>query len=117
MSQQDPYTPPPPSGTGLQPNLAAALSYIWIVAVIFLFVEPYNKDRFVRFHAFQSIFVMVAEIILWTVLGVSLVGVLLLPFVGLGGLVIRIICGMKAYNNESFKLPLIGDMAETQARQ
>src|SRR4029078_9060806 len=47
---------PPPgqqSSTGLAPNVAAALGYIWIVGLIFFFIEKENK--FVRFHGMQSV--------------------------------------------------------------
>ena len=50
-----PY-PPAPGGGGLSQNNAAALAYVtFIPAVIFLVMEPYNKNPFIRFHSFQSI--------------------------------------------------------------
>src|ERR1700674_4447934 len=58
-------TPTPASGSGMQNNMAGALCYITIVGIIFLFIEPYNKNRFIRFHAFQSIFLAVAIAVLW----------------------------------------------------
>src|SRR6202012_2375284 len=49
---QYPPPPPPAAGQGLTSNAAAAISYItFIPAVIFLVMEPYNRDRFVRFHS------------------------------------------------------------------
>ena len=54
--QYPPPPPPPSAGQGLTSNAAAAISYItFIPAVLFLVLEPYNRDRFVRFHAWQSI--------------------------------------------------------------
>ena len=52
--------------TGLTSNVAAALSYLagFISGIIFLAVEPYKNDSFVRFHAFQSIFLSVGYIVL-----------------------------------------------------
>src|SRR5690242_8830880 len=41
-----------PTSIGIEANIAAALSYFWIIGLIFFFVE--KKNRFVRFHAFQS---------------------------------------------------------------
>jgi uncharacterized membrane protein len=103
--------------------LAAALSYIWIVGLIFLLIEPYNKNRFVRFHAFQSVFYGVAWMILW--FGIHIVfaimpflGLLILPIyalIGLGGFVYWLFLAFKAYNNEQYKIPVIGDMAAKQA--
>jgi len=66
------YGAPPPqsgqkSGTGLDPNLAAALSYIWIVGLIFFIIE--KENRFIRFHALQSVIYGV----LWIVVVIVLV--------------------------------------------
>lgn len=39
---------------GLTDNVAGMLAYVTIIpAIIFLIMEPYNRSRFVRFHAFQ----------------------------------------------------------------
>jgi uncharacterized membrane protein len=108
---------------GMTDNLAAALSYIWIVGLIFLLVEPYNKNRVVRFHAFQSVFYGVAWMILW--FGMHIVfaimpflGLLILPLyalIGLGGFVYWLFLAFKAYNNEQYKIPVIGEIAAKQA--
>jgi uncharacterized membrane protein len=85
-------------------------------------VEPYNKNRFVRFHAFQSLFFAVAWTALWIALSIvahiPILGwltVLIWPLVGLAGLVIWIMLLLKANQGQMWKLPLIGDMAEKQA--
>ena len=58
---------PPVANSGLQANTAGALAYLAgiITGIIFLVIDPYKSDRFVRFHAFQSIFFNVAWIALW----------------------------------------------------
>ncbi len=116
-------SPAAPAAAGLTDNVAGALAYVTIIpAIVFLVLEPFNKKRFVRFHAFQSIFFMIA----WFVLeiGLAFVGhipflgwatVLLWPLVGLAGFVIWLILVLKAYQGQMFKLPVIGDMAEQQA--
>ena len=108
---------------GMTDNVAAALSYIWIVGLIFLLIEPYNKNRTVRFHAFQSVFYGVAWMILW--FGMHIVfaimpflGLLILPIyalIGLGGFVYWLFLAFKAYNNEQYKIPIIGEIAAKQA--
>jgi len=108
---------------GMTDNVAAALSYIWIVGFIFLLIEPYNKNRVVRFHAFQSVFYGVAWMILW--FGMHIVfaimpflGLLILPIyalIGLGGFVYWLFLAFKAYNNEQYKIPVIGEIAAKQA--
>jgi uncharacterized membrane protein len=107
---------------GMTDNLAAALSYIWIVGLIFLFVEPYNKNRFVRFHAFQSVFYGVAWFVLWIgmhiVFGIMpFLGLLILPLyalIGLGGFLFWLFLAFKAYSNVEYKAPIIGDLAAKQ---
>ena len=111
------------AGGGLTDNMAGALAYVTIIpAIVFLVLEPYNKKRFIRFHSFQCIFFAVA----WTVLWIALMFVghipvlgwatlLLWPLISLAGLIIWIILVMKAYQGQTFKLPVIGDMAEKQA--
>ena len=111
------------AGGGLTDNMAGALAYVTIIpAIVFLILEPYNKKRFVRFHSFQCLFFAVAWTVLWIALGVvghipilGWVTLLLSPLIGLAGLVIWIILVLKAYQGQMFKLPVIGDMAETQA--
>jgi uncharacterized membrane protein len=111
---------PPTASTGLTESLAGALAYATILpAIFFLLLEPYNKNRFVRFHSFQCIFLNVAWFVLWfalTVLG-SVLGwasLLILPL-GLAGIGLWIVLVIKAYQGSIFKLPVIGDLAEKQA--
>lgn len=98
---------------GLQPNIAGLLAYLagWITGLIFFLIEKENK--FIKFHAMQSIVVSVAFIVLSFVLGfIPVIGWVLLPLVGLAGLIIWIMCMVKAYQGEMFKLPIAGDIAE-----
>jgi uncharacterized membrane protein len=108
----------------MSPNLAGTLSYLlgFITGILFLVLAPYNQDKFVRFHAFQSIFLSVAWFIVNVVL--SMLIVMILPWgvstmlsmlLGLAFLGIWILMMVKAYQGERFKLPVIGDLAEKQA--
>jgi len=115
---------------GMTNNVAACLSYLvgWITGLIFLVIEPYKNDKFVRFHAFQSIFLSIAVFAIWigvvilsTIvgfitrgLGFFLMGPLMM-IIWLGVIVAVVICMIKAYGNQQFKLPIIGDMAAKQA--
>jgi uncharacterized membrane protein len=111
------------AGGGLTDNVAGMLAYITIIpAIIFLVMAPYNKSRFVRFHAFQSIFFLVGVTVLCVAVSivgmvpvVGLITLFLLPMLGLGALIVWIILLMKANQGQMFKLPVIGDMAEKQA--
>jgi len=96
--------------------MAGALAYVTIIpAIVFLLLEPFNKKRFVRFHAFQSIFVYIAWIIIG--IGLSFIGFIpmLWTFVRLALFVTLLILALKAYQGQMFKLPVIGDIAEQQA--
>ena len=107
---------PAPSSGGMPDNTAGMLAYITIIpAIIFLVMEPYNKSKFVRFHAFQCLFLGLAVIVVETVLGITFIGAILIPFVGLGWIVATVICLLKANQGQKFKLPVIGDFAEKQA--
>lgn len=115
---------PAQASGGLEENVAGMLAYITIIpAIIFLVIEPYNKNKFVRFHSFQCLFFSVAMFAIGIVLSVltaipvlgwivALVGV---PLLWLASLVIWIVLLMKAYKHEMFKLPVIGEIAAKQA--
>jgi uncharacterized membrane protein len=114
---------PVSAGSGLADNVAGMLAYITIIpAIIFLILEPYNRSRFVRFHAWQSIFFNIAWWILWIGLHIfahiPLLGwlsILVWPLVGLAGFIAWIILLLKANQGLMYKLPVIGDLAEKQA--
>jgi uncharacterized membrane protein len=124
--------PPPvqPASCGMTDNVAGALCYLagLITGVLFLALAPYNQSKFVRFHAFQSIFFSVAWIALWIVemivaavlhailpFGIGLLFSLLGLVIWLGGFLIWLFLMYKAYSNEKFMLPIIGALAEKQA--
>jgi uncharacterized membrane protein len=118
-----------PQAGGMTDNVAGLLCYIlgFITGIIFLVIEPYNKSKFVRFHAFQSIFLSVACVVLMIVESIinaiafsiswQLLGIfgLLWTLIGLGILALAIFLMVKAYQGQKFKVPFIGDLAEKQA--
>jgi len=102
-------------------NVAGMLAYFTIIpAILFLLIEPFNRNRFVRFHSFQCLFTCGALIVLQIVLSIFSH---ILPFLmfgiwsllGLAELALWILLVFKAYQHEMFKLPIVGDMAEKQA--
>src|SRR5262245_3492843 len=114
--------PPPVASSGLQDNVASALCYAlgFITGILFLVLEPYNKNRNIRFHAFQSIFMSVFFTILHYAIffiGVASYGALFLisPLISLGFFILWIFMMYKAYNNQRVLLPVIGDIAQKQA--
>ena len=103
--------------SGLSDNAAGALAYVTIIpAIIFLLVEPYNKKSFVRFHAWQCIFLFIACVVVEIILGmIPIVGWIILPFFGLGVLALVIFLIIKASQGQKIVLPVIGPFAEKQA--
>ncbi len=109
---------PAPAQTtgGIQDNVAGLLAYLFITAIIFLVIEPYNKNKFVRFHSFQAIFLGVVSIVGQVVLTmIPILGWIILPFFALAVLIIAIVAAVKALGNQKWKVPVIGDYAEKQA--
>jgi uncharacterized membrane protein len=102
-------------GTGLEPNVAGLLCYLfgWVSGLIFFLIE---KDDFVRFHAMQSIIVFGAITVLSIIFGilfmVPFVGAILGAILWIGTLILWILLMVKAYQGERFKLPVAGDLAE-----
>ncbi len=101
------------TSTGMKANLAALLCYIpfiaLIAAIVFLIIEKENK--FVRFHALQSIFLSAVLFILSIIPFVNLLMVVILPL----SLILYIILMIKSYQGEKMKLPGVGDLAEKHA--
>ena len=104
------------------------MAYITIIpAIVFLFLEPFKRNFFVRFHAFQHLFLWVAGIrdrhcggdTQCTMLQlIPFMRVLVFPLAGLITLAwffLWVLLVVKAYQHEFFKLPIIGDLAEQQA--
>jgi uncharacterized membrane protein len=117
------------SSTGLEPNLAAALSYVLppITGVIFFAME--KESRFVRYHAMQSILVGLAALAVWIVYGVLVNILLFIPILGwiaipilwailtLSLFVLWVFLMIKAFQGDRYKLPYLGDIAEKQSEK
>jgi len=100
------------STTSLEPNVAALLSYLggFVTGIVFFALEKENK--FVRFHALQSVITFAALFILQAVLVSMFSAYMLVNLLNLLSLALWIILMVKAYKGEKFKLPVVGDIAE-----
>lgn len=101
------------TSTGMQPNVAALLSYLvgFITGIIFYVIEKENK--FVRFHAMQSIVTFGFLFVLGFILGViPIIGWVLMPVLWIIEVILWIVLMVKAYQGEKFTLPIAGDIAE-----
>lgn len=118
------------TGTGLESNVAGALSYLLgpITGVLFYVLEP--EDAFVRFHAVQSTLVFGGLFAASLVLSVGLTLLSFLPGVGwiaaavlgIGGLLLTPVALLawafllyKAYIGEEYAVPLVGSYARSYA--
>jgi uncharacterized membrane protein len=117
------------AASGLTPSVAGALAYLLglITGIIFLALEPYKHDRFVRFHAMQSILLsatyivyritfsfvvrMIAAVSGW--LALALVPVAFV--ISLGLFVFWLFLMYSAYKGREFQIPVIGPIAARQA--
>jgi uncharacterized membrane protein len=99
------------SATGLGKTTEAALSYVLgpVTGVIFLVL---SKDKFVRFHAMQSIVFSVAGFILNMILGFTIVLALVLPILWIAEFVLWLVLIYKAWQGEMYELPVLGKFAK-----
>lgn len=106
------------TSSGLDQNIAGLLCYLawFITGIVFLVLEKENK--FIRFHAMQSIIVFVVLFVLNIILtAIPIIGwgigLLLIPVY----LILWLFLMWKAYQNKWFKLPIVGDIAEKQVNK
>jgi uncharacterized membrane protein len=120
------YQPPPApmvTNAPMADNVASALCYALglITGILFLVMSPYNQNRVVRFHAFQSIFFTVAAIIIRWGLFIVLGFMHFLSWILIGGLVSLAFFGLwifmlvSTYQGKQIVLPVIGPLAQQQA--
>ncbi len=112
--EREKQTKPESTSTGLQPNIAGLLCYVggWISGIILLVLE--QKNRWVRFHAVQSIIVFGTITVAGLILGwIPVVGGAFSWIISVAGFILWVILMIKAYNGERYKLPVAGDIAES----
>ena len=106
---------PTAQSSGLNDNVAGLLAYLFIPAIIFLVVEPFNKNKFVRFHAFQGLFLHLLNIAIHAILAVTVVGLILSPLIWLAIVILLIIGAVQAFQGKEWQVPVIDPIARTQA--
>ena len=105
---------------GMEQNLEGLLCYVlgWVTGIIFFIMEKDNK--FVRFHAMQSIIVFGAIFVVDIILSILRVFVpfiwILTLLLGIITFILWIVLMMKAYQGQMFKLPVAGDIAEKNSK-
>ncbi len=102
---------------GINENMEGLLCYVlgFITGILFLVLEKDNK--FIRFHAMQSIVTFLSLFVILMVIGIiPFLGWLLSGLIGLVGIILWLLLMFKAYQGEIYKLPIAGDFAEKQIR-
>lgn len=113
---------------GMDENIEGLLCYVlgWITGIVFLVLEKDNK--FVRFHAMQSIATFLALTIIsvvismigsaffWGFGGLWMIFGLISTLIWILALILWLILMFKAYQGEMYKLPIVGDFAEKQIK-
>jgi len=115
--------PPPPPGAdplaGINPRTAAILCYVpaigWIASIVVLASERFRRDRLIRFHAFQGLYLFVAWLMEdWVLRPMTL----MVPHLHIHQVVEAVLLGMsifmmvKASHDEPYALPLFGELAQ-----
>jgi uncharacterized membrane protein len=107
----------------LPETLAGALAYFLLPAIVFLLIEPYKSNRFVRFHSFQCVGLCLVGLVVGAMLRVAGYALFFIPalgpllillvfmVVGLGVVAVWVVLIVKALQGETFKLPLVGPFA------
>jgi uncharacterized membrane protein len=111
--------------TGLDPKLGGLLSYIVppITGIVLFLME--KEDDVIRWHAAQSIVFGVAWVALWVVFTVfstilstiipiigTLIGFLIWIFLIIGALILWVICLIKGYSGQKWRMPLLAQYAD-----
>jgi len=113
-----------PAGDALLPDRwAATLAYVTFVpAVLLLVIEPYRSRPLVRFHAWQSILfhlICAAAGVVVTVAAARMLGgfafLLAWPLFAFAAFLTWCVLVLKAFREEVFQLPFIGDLAQKQS--
>ncbi len=106
------------TSSGMQQNVAGALCYLlgWVTGIIFLIAEKENK--FVRFHAWQSIIVFGAYMVIAIILSfIPIIGWIIGMLLGIAIFILWLVLMFKAYQGKMIKLPVAGNIAENQIKK
>ena len=109
-------------------GIAGGLAYLsCIPAIIFLLLDPYKRNRFVRFHSFQCLFAWAVSLVLAAAIRLASLVLFRIPVVGplvvlliavvaiLAAVFLWLVLTVKALQGEWFRLPVLGDFADRYA--
>lgn len=109
-------------------GIAGGLAYLsCIPAIVFLLLDPYKRNRFVRFHSFQCLFAWAVCLVLGAAIRLASLVLFMIPLVGpllvwliavvavLAAVFLWLVLTVKALQGEWFRLPVLGDFADRYA--
>jgi uncharacterized membrane protein len=106
---------------GLEENIEAMLCYVlgWITGILFLLLE--KESEFVRFHAAQSTVTFLGFTVVSVIIGqlsaIPLIGLMFMiinALIAIFACIVWLVCMIKAFQGERFKLPIVGNIVEKQ---
>lgn len=114
--EADQATSPTPqvNSSIIDPKIGGLLAYLlgFISGLVLYLI---SQDKYIRFHAMQSIIFSLGCSVLFMIIGYIPVIGMLTPILWLGWAVVWIILMIKTYQGEKYKLPVIGDFAEQKS--
>jgi len=104
------------SSLGLSENMTAALAYLlgWVTGLVVYLMEKDNKN--LRFHALQSIVFFGLVTVIHILLGGFYYTWMLVELVNVVALVVWVVCLVKAYQGETFEIPVVADIVKKQLK-
>lgn len=102
---------------GLDENVEALLAYLltWLTGIIFYLLE--KESKFVKFHAMQSFIAFLILQVIGIFFGlIPILGFFIAGIIGLVTIILWIVCMIKAYQGEWFKLPIVGEIVEKKLK-
>ncbi len=108
------------TASGMEENVAGALTYFlgFITGIFFLLTEP--KNRFVRFHAMQSTILFGGLLVISLVLGIipviNVLWLVISPLVGIAAFVLWVWLMYQAYEGKEYELPYVSQLSREQLK-
>ena len=117
LPQEKPPAAANPKSDAADPNekVVSALAYVGLISVIIWAVYRDKGNKNVLYHSIQGMLMFACVFVLGFCLAITILGLILVPFVFIGYLILVVVMAYKAYSGEKYKLPVIGNFAESHA--
>jgi len=104
------------TSSGMQPNFAALLCYVFGVVTGLIFFLLEKENQFVRFHAMQSIVLSLSgAVVSFVLIFIPIIGWMMIPIWQIALIIAWAMCMIAAFQGKWLRLPIIGNIAAKQA--